>query len=415
MKILHLNSTDKVGGAALGAYSVHKGLLNLDINSKMLVQTKISNEEEIIGADNCLELIAGFLKRRLDKLPTFFYPGRQTATYYPAIMPTIIYPKIKKINPDIINLHWICGGFLDIESLAKFNKPIIWTLRDMWAFTGGCHFSENCNKYTNSCGSCPILGSSNENDLTKSVWKRKNKTYKNLNLTVVTLSSWLADCAKSSSLFKNTRIEVIPNGFDFSVFKPLDKISARNEFSLPADKNLILFGAVNSLKDPRKGFQYLIPALQKLYEENSLNNTELVVFGASEPDKSIDLKYKANYVGYIKDPNKLAKLYSAADVMIVPSTQESFGKTAAEAMACGTPVAAFDTSGLKDIISHKISGYLATPYEINDLADGIKWILEDANRYKNLSFKAENKIKRDFDIKNVVKKYENLYREILDK
>jgi glycosyltransferase involved in cell wall biosynthesis len=227
----------------------------------------------------------------------------------------------------------------------------------MCPFTGGCHYSRECNKYTQSCGYCPQLKSQQDGDISRWVWWRKTKAWKNLDLTIVTPSQWLANCARNSSLFKDLRIEVIHNGLDIQRFKPIEKNTARHLLGLPQDKQLILFGSVSPTSDNRKGFLLLKPALQKLSQSPMLQERlELVIFGASEPKEPIDVGFKIRYLGRLNDDISLALTYSAADVMIVQSIQEAFGQTASESLSCGTPVVAFNANGLKDIVDHQQNG-----------------------------------------------------------
>ena len=312
-------------------------------------------------------------------------------------------------------MHWICKGLLRPESLAKFNKPIVWTLRDMWAFTGGCHYTGNCTKYQENCGSCPQLGSNTNNDLSRQIWYRKKKAWQELDLTIVTISHWLAECAKQSSLFSNKRVEVIHNAVDESKFKPIPKNIARDILNLPQDKKIILFGAINATKDPRKGFQYLIPALKKLSNNGWQEATELLIFGAYRPKEPLNLGMKSHYMGRLYDDPTIALTYASADVTVIPSIQEAFGKTALESLSCGTPVVSFDSTGLKDIVEHQENGYRAKCFSSDDLACGIAWVLENKQRWQTLSQKAREKVEREFTLKTQATKYSNLYREILNR
>ncbi len=198
-------------------------------------------------------------------------------------------------------------------------------------------------------------------------------------------------------------------------FKPLDKGLSRRTLDLPQDKKIVLFGAVNSVNDPNKGFRYLKQAMQLLATDGWSETTEVVIFGASEPSTHHDLGLKTRYLGYLHDDISLALIYSAADVAVVPSIQEAFGKTALEAMACGTPVVAFGATGLLDIVEHEQTGYLAQPYESAELAKGIAWILEDAERLSDLRHQARARVEREFDIQHVAKRYLALYEEILER
>jgi glycosyltransferase involved in cell wall biosynthesis len=423
MKILLVNTNDISGGAAIAAYRLLKGLQQNGVQAQMLVQSKKSDDYSITGPQRKWEKAFGKLRPIIDSVPVRFYKQRKKIIFSSAILPDNIFKKIQDINPDIVHLHWIAGGFIKIESLAKIKKPIVWTLHDMWAFTGGCHYDEECGRYINSCGHCPILGANKKNDLSSKIWRRKKRAWKNLDLTIVTPSSWLGECAKKSSLFSQTRIEVIPNGLDLNRFKPVDKNIARDILYLPKDKKLILFGALSALSDKRKGFPLLREALKNIFSKENKDielskenkDIELVIFGSSKPKDEEDLGFKTHYLGHLNDEISLALVYSAADVMIVPSIQEAFGQTASESLACGTPVVAFGNTGLSDIVEHQKNGYLAKSFDTGDLARGIKWVLGDDKRWKKLSENAREKVVNEFDIVKVAKRYEDLYRDILKK
>jgi len=414
MKILLLNTNDISGGAAIAAYRLLKGLQQNSVQAQMLVQFKKSDDYSVIGPETKWQKAFSKIRPIIDSIPVRFYKQRKKDIFSPAILPDNIFKKIQNINPDIVHLHWIALGFIKIESLAKINKPIFWTLHDMWAFTGGCHYDEECEKYKKNCGYCPILCSNKKNDLSYKIWKRKEKFWKNLNLTVVTPSSWLGECAKKSSLFYKTRVEVIPNGIDLNRFKPIDKNTAKDILCLSKDKKLILFGAISALSDKRKGFSLLKDALKK-YSSKKNKDIELIIFGSSKPRNEEDLGFKTHYLGQLNDEIFLALVYSAADVMIVPSIQEAFGQTASESLACGTPVVAFSNTGLLDIVDHQENGYLAKPFDTTDLANGIEWVLEDQVRWKKLSRNARKKVVNEFDIIKVTNRYVDLYKDIMKK
>jgi glycosyltransferase involved in cell wall biosynthesis len=413
MKVCLLSHSDSQGGAFIAAYRLHQGLRKIGVDSTMLVGDKRRDDWTVLSGESKLEKAWVKIAPSLDALPKLFYPQRDLVPYSLQWSPDRVANKVKKINPDIINLHWINAGYLQIESLAKFKKPIVWTLQDMWPFTGGCHYSEECDRYTQSCGACPQLHSNQNWDISRWVWQRKAKAWKNLNLTIVTPSRWLADCARNSSLFQDLRIETIAFALDIQMYRPIEQKLARHLLNLPHDKQLILFGAISATGDCRKGFQLLLPALQKLNQTKQPYQIELVVFGASEPIDSPDLGFKVHYLGRLNDDILLALVYSAADVMIVPSIQESFGQTASEALSCGTPVVAFNATGLKDIVEHQQNGYLAQPFEVEDLAKGIAWVLEDRERYGKLCDRAREKVVQEFSLEVQSKRYLSVYRELL--
>jgi len=414
MKILFLNTHDISGGAAIAAYRLLKGVQQEEIEAQMLVQFKKSDDSSIISRVSKWQKTISLIRPFLDGFPVRRYKNRKMNLFSPAVLKDSIYEKIKEIDPDIVHLHWIAGGFVRIESLARIDKPIVWTLHDMWAFTGGCHYNETCEKYENHCGACPILQSNQENDLSCKIWRRKERTWKNLDLTVIAPSSWMGECAKKSALFSEARIKVIPNGIDLNHFKSIDKDVARNILNLPKNKKLLLFGAINALSDKRKGFPLLKEALKK-YFSREWKDIELVVFGSSRPGKEEIFNFKTHYLGQLHDEISLVLAYSASDIMIVPSMQDNLPNTVVESLACGTPVIAFDIGGIPDMVIHKENGYLSKPFDTSDLADGIKWLLEDKERWDILSQNARKKAEREFDINKVASRYIKVYQDILRK
>ncbi|MEH2046348.1 glycosyltransferase family 4 protein [Nostoc sp.] len=413
MKILHISTHDISGGAARAAYRLHTGLQDIGLQSQMLVQEKSSNDKTVVAPK--IRLFQGIAKAKLtvESLPLKLYRQKKNTPFFTQWLPDRVIPKVAQINPDIINLHWISGGFMQIETFAKLKYPLVWTLHDMWGFTGGCHVTGECDRYKVFCGACPQLNSSNEWDLSRWVWQRKVKAWKNLNLTLVSPSSWLAECARSSSLFQNLRIEIIPHGLDTKKYRPINQHFARQALNLPQDKKLILFGAIEATSDRNKGFHLLQPALQELSKSGWKDNLEVVIFGASQPENPPDLGFKTHYLGHLYDAISLATVYSAADVMLVPSLQESFGQTASESFACGTPVVAFNSTGLKDIVDHQQNGYLAKPYEVEDFGKGITWVLENEQRLQKLSFYAREKAEQEFTLELQARRYSALFQEIL--
>lgn len=413
MKILHLNNSDISGGAARAAYRIHKGLQHTGIDSQMSVLAKKSDDKTIVGSGTTVKKGLALLRPILDGAATKLFGVRSKAIFSPAWLPFSDIPaQINAISPDIVHLHWICGGMLRVEDLKLINKPIIWTLHDMWAFTGGCHYNADCELFQQACSNCPQLKRSSENDLSRSIFKRKEKAWAGLDITIVTPSRWLAECAQKSYLFKDRRVEVIHNGLDLDLYKPIDKITAREIWDLPSDKKLILFGAMSATSDHRKGFDLLHQGLKQLADKWS-GKAELVVFGASEPVKPHDFGLPVHYLGHLHDDVSLSLLYAAADVMVTPSRQDNLPNTVVESLACGIPIVAFDIGGMPDMIEHKINGYLAKPFDVSDLAAGISWVLADEHRHKKFCVKVREKAVACFDIEKVAKQYADLYKEVL--
>lgn len=413
MRVLHLAMHDNTG-AGRAALRLHQGLVSLGEESFFLVNRKTSNSASVIGNSFVSATLIDAQLILLSKLSKKVLNGTGSA-FSINLTRSWLSRKIRKISPDVIHLHWVGWEFLRIEELKKLQVPLVWTMHDMWPFTGGCHYSQACDRYTQTCGQCPQLLSGKEQDLSRWVWQRKAAAWKDLDLEIVAPSSWMADCAGKSSLFKSLHpIKVIPVALDTAKYKPIAKRVARTVLGLPNDKQIILFGALGATDDPRKGFHLLKSAMQDLASSGWGAKAEVAVFGSPKPKNPLEIGFKVHYLDQLHDDLSLSIVYSAADVMIVPSLQESFGQTASEALACGTPVVAFNATGLKDIVDHQINGYLAQPYDPTDLASGIVWVLADAERQIRLGQAARTKAEQRFSIELQAQAYSKLYAELLD-
>jgi glycosyltransferase involved in cell wall biosynthesis len=373
----------------------------------MLVQKKESDDEFVIGAENNIFYKAvDSLRSKLDKLPKLLYRNRKKVPWNVNWLPNpLLFYYIKKINPDVINLHWINNGFISIKQIGKLEKlniPIIWTLHDMWPFTGGCHYTGGCEKYKKHCGTCPQLKSSKKKDLSYKIFEKK----KNFSgISVICLNRWMKKCVKESELFSNGKVDIIPNGFNLDILKPRNRELGRKKFNLPLNKKIILFGAV-SVDDERKGFIYLEKAL------NRINNQDYVgvIFGKCE--KKIDLKIDTYYLGNIKGEKEISLLYSSANVFVCSSLEDNLPNTLIESMSSGTPVVAFEIGGIPDIIDHKKNGYLAKPFDVDDLGRGIEWCIEDKKRNDQLGKNAREKVLKNFSQEVVSQKVVSFYKKI---
>lgn len=410
MKVLHLSAFDLVGGAARATYRIHQGLQNAGADSQMLVQYKKGSDRTVTTAE---PKVYAKLRSLADSIPINFYPHRQQM-FSPQWCPDALLKRIDQFAPDIINLNWVCNGFVPVEALSKFKRPLVWTLQDMWAFTGGCHYTLGCDRYQNNCGNCPQLQSDRDRDLSRWVWQRKQKAWQNLNLTIVTPSSWMAECARSSSLFRELPIEIIPFGLDTARFAPYDSKKARQELKLPLDKQLVLFGAIDATGDTRKGSHLLQQALKQLSQSQRYKQIELVIFGASQPENPIDFGFLIHYLGHLDDAH-LRLAYSAADVMVAPSLQEAFGQTASESLACGTPMVVFAHTGLADIVDRDRNGYIANHGDTEDLARGIVWVIKDKERHQQLRYHARQKAEKEYATSVQASRYLSLFEKIVAK
>lgn len=408
-----INFSDSKGGAARAAYRLHQSLYSTNVDSVMLVGSKTTDHSSVTALSGLGGKFTRHFHKRFDEFPLRFYRSRNkdlpwSLNWVP--FPTKAY--LDALVVDVVHVHWIGHGFLPTHALGDIQCPVVWTFHDSWAFTGGCHLPFDCVRYRQSCGSCPQLRSHSENDLSRWTWRAKERSWRRSNITVVSPSAWLAECARESSLFKDRRIEVIPNGLDLNVFRPVDRKFARQALGLPPDKKLILFGAIGSTTDTNKGFHLLQPALQQLGSILQ-DKAEIVIFGATEPKVPLVLGLPAHYIGHLNDDVSLVLAYSAADVFVAPSLSENLPNTIMEAMACGTPSVAFNVGGIPDLIDHKENGYLARPYEPEDLAMGITWVLEDDERWASLSTRTREKVELEFDIRSVAQRYIDVYQSLM--
>lgn len=311
---------------------------------------------------------------------------------------------------DIVHLHWV-SGLIDYAHLGETlkDKPVAWTLADMNAFTGGCHYSEGCKEYRNECCNCPLLGGAS--NLAHLAWKTKRQAYAELkHLYIICPSQWLANCAEESSLLRDRPIHVIPNAIPVDRFTPTNRIVARLRLGLPIDRKLILFGA-DSLGNKRKGGDILVESIQYLRSKGQVNNFEGLFFGANK----LDLGLKTHHMGHVSDEKKMSLIYSAADVFAFPSREDNAPLTVVESMLSGTPVVGFPVGNVPVLIDHKINGYIAQYADSTDFAKGLAWALRDTPPLESLrqGLRACCKARTHNDPDIAVARHMDLYRRML--
>jgi glycosyltransferase involved in cell wall biosynthesis len=412
MRVVGISTYDAIGGAGRAAYRLHRGLLALGVESRLHVQKKMLDDETVVGPQGRLEKITAMLRPHMDGLPLYPYGKRHETPWTVGWWPTNISRKVNKEAPDVVHLHWTGAGFLSVKGIASLGPSLVWTLHDSWPFTGGCHVAGECERYLTKCGSCPQLGSRTESDISRTMWMKRNRSWRDMRFTFVAPSNWMADCARRSALLQGKQVHVIPNGLDSDRFKPADRMFARSVLGLPSDKKLVLFVGMD-LKDQNKGFALLLDSLSKLSVRGHTTETELIVVGCEQPRNPLATPVHVHYLGRLNDDWSLALAYAAADVACVPSLSESFGQVASEALSCGCPVVAFATTGLTDVVEHQANGYLANRSDTDDFARGIAFVLENEERRRALATVARKTALTKFDIRVVAKQYHSLYQESL--
>jgi glycosyltransferase involved in cell wall biosynthesis len=412
MRVVHLSTTDIRGGASRGAYWLHKALREAGVDSVMLVDRKYGDDDSVVEVSGGGKKVLSALRARLDALPLSRYSKTDESYWSVGWAPHRVERAVAQLEPEIVHLHWITGGYVPVAALPRIGRPLVWTLRDMWGFTGGCHYTGPCEGYRSGCGACPQLRSRREDDLSRRVVAAKRRHWQGLDLHLVPISTWLADQARASPVFAGRPAEVIPNGIDVRRFKPTDRARAKLRFGVDPDRPLIVFGAVNATGDPRKGFAPFRAAMESLHRHGRVAPAEVIVFGAGEPAPTGGTPMR--FLGRVDDDSTLASLYSAADVTVAPSMQEAFGKTLIESFACATPVVAFRSGGPVDIVDHGRNGYLAEPFDADALAEGIAWCLGEPGRASQLGRHGRAKAERAYDIRIVAGRYRDLYERVLE-
>jgi glycosyltransferase involved in cell wall biosynthesis len=376
LKILTLSTNDS-GGAGIGSlrrvaalreYGMDARLLSLVVKSNKDYVGRIEPTTESVRNEDQDEIWRIVSKRAFRAMQS---PGFSGIDSFSLTETVIDFRQLQTIlnNFDILHLHMVVG-MLDYEHIAEVlgNKPVVWTLADMNAFTGGCHYSNGCKGYLQECKNCPQLGA--QSHLAHEAWKIKNKAYEKLNLHFITPSKWLADQARQSSLIGKRPIQAIPNPFPIHSLRPIDKKNARSQLGLPQDKKLILFGA-EVLENQRKGGELFQKALQIFSQKYNSNDVAVITFGKGK----LSVNLPVYPLGTISSEDKPSMVYSSADVFVLPSVEDNAPLTVGEALLCGTPVVGFRVGYLPDIIRHESTGYLANPESPNDLANGIDWVL----------------------------------------
>ena len=414
MLVLHISTSDIEGGAARASFRLNQALNNnnkLDIKSSMRVLNMRSDDKTVFTSKSKIEKYKSKMKNIASIKIQRLQKSTNNILHSSSIFSSSILHEINNSKADIIHLHWIQGEMLSIEDIGKIKKKIIWTFHDAWPFCGSEHYPNGLEdkRYVEGYFKNNRNSRYSGIDLDKRAWERKRKYWKRKNM-IVCPSQWLKSCVKSSKLMSKWPVYLIPHALPLNIYKPMSREFSREIFNLPKDKILILFGALNATSDKRKGWSLLKKALEKISHEYS--SYEAVVFGSSEPVEPPKIGMPINYVGRIYDDQTLALLYCAADVMVVPSYMESFGQTASEAQSCGLPVVAFDSTGLKDIVLHKKTGYLAKPYYWEDIYKGIKWVVLNDD-IQNIRKKSRLRSEELWSPDLVSGQYYDLYKKLL--
>lgn len=413
MKVLHVNHSDGGGGASRAALRLHLALQEDGINSSMLLRHVETDAAGLFGARSYFGKVANTLRSSVGRAIMRLQDSDSDTPRSGNFLPSKWANKITAIKPAVVNLHWIGAETMSIEDIADIRQPVVWTLHDMWAFCGTEHIERDSTRWSAGYVSANRSVRTSGLDLDRWVWERKKQAWRRA-MRIIAPSQWMADCVGRSALMANAHIEVIPNLLNTELFVPLDSKECRFILGLPQDKILILFGAVRASSDFNKGYDLLLRALGHLAAADKEKAYECVVFGQSAPAQGIPAPMKIHWLGFIDSDVTLSRIYSAADVMVVPSRIENLPQTATEAQSCGCPVVAFRTCGLPDAVEDRVTGYLAEPYAPEDLSYGIRWLTRDSSNTGSIRDAARERATRLWSADAIVPKYVAQYHSAID-
>lgn len=416
--MIHLNTYAGNGGAGRACLRLNQALQDQGIDSNVCINFSLHERTDVHN------LSAGFFRKWFTAAGIILENFLAKLLVKPLRIPFSFPLWGRDISnhkalqqADIIHIHWINHAFLrpkDLSKLSRLNKPVVWTFHDSNAFTGGCHVRYNCDHFQQECGNCPVLKNANPNDWSHKIWLDKQKAYQQLKFTVIAPSNWMAQSVHQSKLLKSFEVKVIPNTLETAVFKPIPKAEARKKLGIDPDKFILMSGFMPSRKDLHKGTSYLIEAIAILADQHKplTQQAELLIFGNRDEKNLPDFGIKTSFLGKIADDEQLALYYSAADVFLAPSLEDNLPYTVMESLSCGTPVVAFKTGGIPDMLKHKENGYLAQYRSAPDLAEGIKWVYEHPDRTQ-LNANARKTVEDQFAENSIAQKHIQLYQSLL--
>ena len=417
MRVLIINTSERVGGAAIAANRLMEALKKNGVKAKMLVRDKQTDQMTVSAIPSSWLLPLKFVWERLCIFVANRFKKENIFQMDLANTGTDITHLYEFEQADVIHLHWTNQGFLSLSDLNKIlhsGKPVVITMHDMWYFTGICHYSGECKRYESSCYKCPLLSNGGwGKDWAKSVFEKKRKMYADTRISFVGCSNWIANLARNSSLTQGQFVINIPNTINTSVFHPTDMAEVRRKWNLPAEKKLILFGS-QRITDERKGFRYLAEACNIIKEKNTQLAKELgiVVLGSHSDKVESLIPFKVFPVNYLSNEHEVMEMYNAVDLFVTPSLQDNLPNTIVEAMACGTPCVGFNVGGIPEMIDHKSNGYVAHYMDAGDFATGIQWCLDEDN-YDSLRTNAYKKAIITYSEDRIARRYTDVYEMLL--
>lgn len=420
MRVLIVNTSESTGGAAVAAHRLMDALNNHGVKATMLVGDRTGGKAQnssltVVNLKGRWRQQWNFLWERLVIFCHLHLRRQHLFEIDIANAGTDITRLRVFRKADVIHLHWVNQGLLSLDGIHKIlrsGKPVVWTMHDMWPATAICHYTRGCENYRTACTRCPLLPPSSQS-LASQVWRRKQRILEKQSVTYVACSQWLEKEARQSALLQEQTVTSIPNAIDTRVFRPADQTEARAHFGIPANKQVILFVS-QRVTDERKGMGYFVEAIEKLVTRHpALRETTVVaIMGGHAEDVVDQLALPTFPLGYVSQSQAIVAAYSTADVFVLPSLEDNLPNTLMEAMACGVPCVGFKVGGIPEMIDHKKTGYLSEFRSADDLATGIHWVLEEADRTQ-LADQCLHKVARNYSQSSVSMKYLEVYNQAL--
>lgn len=412
MHVSLLSARSHQGGAARAAVRLLRALRGHGVQATLHTPCIDSPESGVKAIGRWPTATHARMRLALDQYPRWLRGHAGTDQFTTGLGPAPVGLERAFDAADLLHLHWIGKGTLPLRRLARLSLPVVWTLHDQWPITGGCHYDAGCGRFAYGCGSCPVLGSTRATDLSARLFQMKRSAYRDIDLSFIAPSRWLADQVRAAPLGRDHPVHLIPNALDRTVFSPgTDRAAARRALRLPATARVVAFSAMGGTQEPRKGFDLLQDALRQLATTLPHADTHLLVIGGTVT-AAADLPLPARGTGHIEDEPALARVLAAADLLVAPSRQDNLPNTVLEALACGVPAVAFDIGGMPDLIEHQRSGYLAQPFDAADLAAGIAWVLGDDDRHRALCLAARDSTER-YAPASIAARHVGLYEALL--
>ena len=412
MRVLIINTSDRTGGAAVAANRLMMALINNGVKAKMLVRDKDTDSLTVVSLPKSPMNRWRFLWERLVIFCRLRFQRRHLFEVDIANTGADITRLREFQEADIIHLHWINQGMLSlsgIRQILRSGKPVVWTMHDIWPATAICHVTLGCRHFTSQCHHCRLLpGGGSRNDLSTTIWQKKRRMIENESIYFVACSHWLESEAKKSALLDGQKVTSVPNPIDTHIYKRGNKQEARQRLGLPLDKKLILF-ASQRVTNENKGMGYLVEACRQLADMPQLG---VVILGGHAEEVVGQLPLEAYPLGYVNDEQRIVDVYRAADVFVLPSLSENLPNTIMEAMACGVPCVGFRVGGIPEESDPRKNGYVADYANADDLACGIRWILQEAD-YERLSEQAVHKVVHQYSQRSVASQYIEVYNQAL--